>query len=91
LPLLPEVETYAAMGLVPEGAYRNREGRGRFLAGDPGPLALDLLFDPQTSGGLLAAVPVEAAEAALAALAAAGVAARIIGESGGPAGVVRIA
>jgi selenide,water dikinase len=39
-----------------------------------------LLFDPQTSGGLLMAVPASAAEAALAALKGAGYAAALIGE-----------
>jgi selenide,water dikinase len=39
----------------------------------------DLLFDPQTSGGLLAAIASEAAESALAALQRHGVAARRIG------------
>ena len=47
--------------------------------------ALDILFDPQTSGGLLFAVPAERAEAALAALCAAGDAhAAVIGEVTAP-------
>ena len=55
--LLPESLELAKLGLLPEGMYRNRhyaEG-----AVDPGtvPLAVqDLLYDPQTSGGLLMAV-----------------------------------
>jgi selenide,water dikinase len=84
---------YAAMGLVPEGATRNKEGRMRAVkvsAKSVGKVELDLLFDPQTSGGLLAAVPVEDADAALADLKVAGMAAAIIGESGGPAGLVEI-
>jgi selenide,water dikinase len=88
VPLLPDVETYADMGLVPEGTYRNREGRAGFLKGDASPRVLDLLFDPQTSGGLLAAVPEGEAEAAMAALHAMGVTAWIIGETGGEAGQV---
>jgi len=90
VPLLPGVEEYAAMGLVPEGTYRNKEGRLHCVAGDPSALMLDLLFDPQTSGGLLAAVPAGEAEAALAALREAGVPARAIGETGGAPGQVRI-
>ena len=90
VPLLPGVAEYAAMGLVPEGAYRNREGRGHCLRGELSPLMLDLLFDPQTSGGLLAALPEGEAEAALAALHAASVPAWIIGETGGETGQVRI-
>lgn len=90
VPLLPEVQDYAAMGLIPEGTYRNREGRLRFLRGDLSPMNLDLLFDPQTSGGLLAALPAAEADAALAALHTAGVPAWIVGDTGGEAGLVRI-
>ncbi len=49
--------------------------------------ALDILFDPQTSGGLLFAVPAERAEAALADLRASGDgAAALIGEVTAPRG-----
>jgi selenide,water dikinase len=93
LPLLPDVLDYAAQGLVPEGTRRNRAGRLRFIANaqDVPASALDILFDPQTSGGLLAALPGAVAGAALAALRAAGVEACIVGESGGPAGTMEIA
>jgi len=40
----------------------------------------DLLFDPQTSGGLLVAIAPEAADAALAAMERRGVAARRVGQ-----------
>jgi selenide,water dikinase len=78
------------MGLIPEGTYRNREGRLRCLAGDLSASNLDLLFDPQTSGGLLVALPEAETEAALGALQAAGVRAWVIGETGGVPGQVRI-
>ena len=78
------------MGLIPEGTYRNREGRLRFLTGDLSSSILDLLFDPQTSGGLLVALPEAEAEAAVAALQEAGAGAWIIGETGGAPGLVRI-
>jgi selenide,water dikinase len=90
VPLLPDVQEYAAMGLIPEGTYRNREGRLRCLAGDLSASNLDLLFDPQTSGGLLVALPEAETEAALGALQAAGVRAWVIGETGGVPGQVRI-
>ena len=63
LPILPDVEEYASMGLIPGGAYRNRE-----FAAKTGYISTaelwreDLVFDPQTSGGLLVAVPAEEAE-----------------------------
>jgi selenide, water dikinase len=93
LPFLPGAAEYAAMGLVPEGTARNREGRMRAVrvsARGVGPAELDLLFDPQTSGGLLAAIPAAEAEAALRDLAAAGVPAALVGEAGGPCGLVEI-
>ncbi|WP_306598398.1 selenide, water dikinase SelD [Geothrix sp. 21YS21S-2] len=90
VPLLPGVEEYASMGLIPEGTYRNREGRLPCVAGEVPALVLDLLFDPQTSGGLLAALPEEEAEAAAAALQEAGAGGWIIGETGGAPGSVRI-
>jgi selenide,water dikinase len=90
VPLLPGVEEAASMGLIPEGTYRNRDGRRHCIPGDVPALVLDLLFDPQTSGGLLAALPAEEAEAAAAALKEAGAGGWIIGETGGAPGTVRI-
>ncbi len=80
LPLLPGALEFAQMGLVPAGAYRNREFYGdRVTFADDVPLAYqDLLFDPQTSGGLLVAIPEEEATAVLAALAANKVTARVV-------------
>lgn len=92
VPLLPAAEDYAAMGLVPEGAWRNKEGRLCALRGWEAlsPTKLDILFDPQTSGGLLAALPTDAARDAVAELRAAGLVAAIVGESGGEPGEVEI-
>lgn len=53
-----EAWEYADMGFVPEGAYRNREYASAYVDGlerVPRPLQ-DILFDPQTSGGLLISV-----------------------------------
>jgi selenide,water dikinase len=59
LPVLGGVEDYASMGLVPAGLYRNRDYAGAFcvIADSVSPLARDMLFDPQTSGGLLISLP----------------------------------
>lgn len=55
---LEEAADYARMGLVPAGAYKNREFAEPYLdAGDVEEVYLDLLSDPQTSGGLLVSVP----------------------------------
>ena len=67
VPCHSEALELASMGLVPAGAYRNREyaQAGVALRGNI-PLAMeDILYDPQTSGGLLFAVPADEAEACL--------------------------
>ncbi len=55
VPVLPEALEFAAMGFVPAGAHRNRRFREAMvrLAPDVSPVVRDVLFDPQTSGGLL--------------------------------------
>ena len=51
---------YAKMGLVPAGAYKNRGySIGKVEAGGVDEHYLDLLYDPQTSGGLLISVSPE--------------------------------
>lgn len=81
IPLLPKALDYARMGLVPEGTGRNRSYRLPFVrnARDLDPISLDVLFDPQTSGGLLAAVSPSDANKCLEALKDAGMPAAIIG------------
>jgi len=87
LPLLPGAGELLARGhrstFHPENAKARRALRVTEAAqGHP---ALDILFDPQTSGGLLFAVPTERADAALAALRAAGdLRAAVIGEVTAP-------
>lgn len=82
LPLLPEVLEAADMGLVPAGAYSNRDylKSVSFAASVPEKMR-DVCFDPQTSGGLLMSIPENQAAQLLAALHAAGVTtAAIIGK-----------
>ena len=57
IPALPQALDMARMGLIPAGAYRNRDHFGCHVRLDGIATELaDLLFDPQTSGGLLFAV-----------------------------------
>ena len=64
LPVIPEALEYAGMGLIPAGAYKNREFRESIVDISPSvPLLIqDILFDPQTSGGLLICAAKEDAE-----------------------------
>ena len=59
VPILPGAIEFAEMGLVPAGTYRNREFRINQVDIDThlSPYLSDLFFDPQTSGGLLIALP----------------------------------
>jgi selenide,water dikinase len=81
IPTLAGARGYAERGIAPGGTGRNRVYLRERVDLEAGIGEADqlLLFDPQTSGGLLAAVAPEAAEAALAALAAEGVSGHRIG------------
>lgn len=73
----------AEQGISPSGTDRNRKYYDHAVAWDQGlhPQAYRILYDPQTSGGLLASVPRGRAEALLAALARRGVEhAAVVGE-----------
>ncbi len=67
VPYHAEALELASMGLVPAGAYRNREfTKGGVRFADSVSLAMqDILYDPQTSGGLLIALPAHEAQACL--------------------------
>ena len=64
IPFHAEALEMADMGLVPAGAYRNREFAEREvkLRGKVSRAMQDILYDPQTSGGLLIAVDERDAE-----------------------------
>lgn len=89
LPLLPGALEATATGLVPAGAGKNRDSITAVLSIDDGAdeLRIDLCLDPQTSGGLLAAVTSEHADALVRRLPGAAIVGRV---TDGPPGTVRL-
>jgi selenide, water dikinase len=82
IPILPGVRTYAEREIFPGGLHRNRD---RVLphttfADSIEAASRGLLFEPETSGGLLIALAPDQAQAFLAQAAADGLFARLIGE-----------
>lgn len=75
LPLLPGASELASMGLIPGGLYKNKEYIGaRCSVADFVPRELaDIIFDPQTSGGLLIALPGKSTSVLLSELKAGGI------------------
>ena len=59
VPVIEEALEFAAMGLIPEGSHANRDFCSGLVSIPEGadPLRLDMVFDAQTSGGLILAVP----------------------------------
>ena len=86
---VPLIEGALALvrGNIPGGGRTNREHFSGLVSLAPGVSSdlVDLLYDPQTSGGLLAAVPAAHAAGVVAALAAAAVSAALIGHAIPPA------
>lgn len=67
--LIPEALEFARMGVLPAGMYRNRTFAEQWVdAGQTEIAVQDMLYDPQTSGGLLMAVDPADADALLAEL-----------------------
>jgi selenide,water dikinase len=90
VPAFPGALEFAANGIVMGGAHRNREGLAEYVAFATSidPAIEALLFDPQTSGGLLIALPPSAAEALVARLHSDGSPGAIVGRVEAGAGVV---
>ncbi len=82
VPLLEDVLMFASMGMVPAGAHKNRAFFKDLIQVDRAMdrALLDLIFDPQTSGGLLISLKKQDAEAFVVQLGKKGMNARIIGE-----------
>ena len=81
VPILPKALELARDGIIPGGAYRNRDFAGPEVetAGEFPQEVLDCLYDPQTAGGLLVSIPEDRAEELLRRLADSGVSAAAVG------------
>ena len=82
IPVIEGVEEFASMGLVPAGAHKNRSffgGRVRFGA-NVSRFVQDIVFDPQTSGGLVISMDNRDVKECVSEMEKAGIDARIIGE-----------
>ncbi len=79
---LPQAADFAGMGIIPSGAYANSDYLKDKVAfhSTVAQVTRDLLFDPQTSGGLLFSVPEKDAKELLSRLEQCTPCARIIGE-----------
>ena len=94
VPYFQGIRPFVEEGLVPGGLIRNRKFREKQL--DVGPdcpdWLIDILFDPQTAGGLLISLPPDAAEGLLRKMHAAGIdEAAIVGEViPAPKGIIRV-
>ncbi len=94
IPYFDSAREYAEMGLVPEGGYKNKThfGGGVEVSSEVEDTTVDILFDPQTSGGLLISVPSEDASDLLLELYDLGVSeAMIIGEVTGEEPKIKLA
>ena len=80
IPYIKEAYTHAENFMITAAGQRNRNHVGAFVdfKGVPFPLE-EILFDPQTSGGLLFAVPQEDGNTFLQELKEAGLPAQIVG------------
>ncbi len=56
IPYFKEAVELAASGFIPGGLYRNRDFYREHVTGEVQGFLYDILFDPQTSGGLLIAI-----------------------------------
>ena len=80
-PVLPGVPALARLGMIPAGAYNNRQYLGKevFFATAVIREMQDIMFDPQTSGGLLISLPPDRSKQLLKALTENNVVAAVIG------------
>jgi len=82
VPVIPQVEKYAQMGLIPAGTYKTRTFCEKNMSIDSSvnPVLVDIIFDPQTSGGLLISISDKNTERCIDAMRQEGVYAKVIGK-----------
>jgi selenide,water dikinase len=81
LPYIKEAKEYANIGLVPEGSYNNRAYlKGKYELRNIPEWFEDILFDPQTSGGLLVSCTKSEAQKIMSGLNELEIKSQIIGE-----------
>ena len=82
VPFIKRAEEYALMGLIPAGSYNTKNYCSKNISIDLSvkKVVIDMVFDPQTSGGLVISLPGKRAKECLDALRNEGVFASIIGE-----------
>jgi selenide,water dikinase len=94
VPYFQGIRPFVEEGLVPGGLIRNRKFREKQLDVGPGcpEWLIDILFDPQTAGGLLISLPPDTAKELLGKMHAAGIKeAAIVGEViPAPRGIIRV-
>lgn len=82
VPFIKKAREYALMGLIPAGGYNTKKycSSSISIGSSVKQVDIDLLFDPQTSGGLVISLPEKKAKECLKAMQNEGVFASIIGE-----------
>lgn len=85
IPYFEEAYQYANLGMIPEGSYRNRENNQPKIeislnskAVSDGAI-MDIIYDPQTSGGLLISIDKDDAQSCLEEMIKNGLPAQIVG------------
>jgi len=94
VPFFPEIRGFVEQEIVPGGLERNRNYRSRFIEVAPScpDWMIDIMFDPQTAGGLLIALPESQADKLVGRMHANGIVeAAVVGEIiSEPKGKIRI-
>ncbi len=82
VPFIAAAKEFALMGIIPAGAYKNKKfcDPGLSIAPETDKILLDLMFDPQTSGGLIFSMNPQDAVACIDLMNERNIRAKIIGE-----------